>query len=329
MRILGLGLVIASLGFMGCAANAEEPGSGSGTASGGSGGSGSHTTGGNGGGWPSGGSGGGSGAVSVGGAPSGGGGGSETGNELTCDGVDDDQNGVIDDVDKGKDGVCDCLKIATLGAPGKSGAGNVFANWLATRTDFGAMALGAADLTSALLAGYEVIIAQDVSTKTFFGGTGGYSQAEVNVLNDWVNAGGGFMAIGGYENEYSIYDANVLLEPFGLTFLGQQLFAGGPSTVSSWVTPHPLTDGITLIGVDNGHAAAGAGTALGSQNGYDLLRAHTVGQGRIVMWGDEWITYDSEWLLHPEYQVELFWVNILKWLSPPDVCQVPIPAGIK
>ena len=46
----------------------------------------------------------------------------------------------------------------------------------------------------------------------------------------------------------------------------------------------------------------------------------------VIVFGDEWITYDSEWSQdqHPEYQVEQFWLNIFKWLSPSDECQVPI-----
>jgi hypothetical protein len=50
--------------------------------------------------------------------------------------------------------------------------------------------------------------------------------------------------------------------------------------------------------------------------------------GRVVVWGDEWITYDSEWADVEDQQVELFWLNILKWLSPPKTCQVPIPPDI-
>jgi hypothetical protein len=46
------------------------------------------------------------------------------------------------------------------------------------------------------------------------------------------------------------------------------------------------------------------------------------------VWGDEWITYDSEWQDVEDQQVELFWLNILKWLSPPMTCQVPIPPDI-
>src|SRR5690606_5076652 len=51
-------------------------------------------------------------------------------NEDTCDGIDNDGNGIIDDVDVGRDGICDCLMIATLGEPGVWGEGDVFATWL-------------------------------------------------------------------------------------------------------------------------------------------------------------------------------------------------------
>src|SRR4051812_41188923 len=37
------------------------------------------------------------------------------GSEAACDGVDENDNGIIDDVDKGKDGLCDCLHIGFLG----------------------------------------------------------------------------------------------------------------------------------------------------------------------------------------------------------------------
>jgi hypothetical protein len=58
------------------------------------------------------------------------------------------------------------------------------------------------------------------------------------------------------------------------------------------------------------------------------LQVAEPGDGRVVVWGDEWITYDSEWADVKGQQVELFWLNILKWLSPPKTCQVPIPPGV-
>ena len=39
----------------------------------------------------------------------------------------------------------------------------------------------------------------------------------------------------------------------------------------------------------------------------------------------EWITYDSEWSQHPDYQVQLFWQNIVDWFAPGAHCKVPTP----
>ncbi len=36
-----------------------------------------------------------------------------------------------------------------------------------------------------------------------------------------------------------------------------------------------------------------------------------------------------EWADTQDQQVEHFWLNLLKWLSPPTECQVPIPPRVK
>jgi hypothetical protein len=58
--------------------------------------------------------------------------------------------------------------------------------------------------------------------------------------------------------------------------------------------------------------------------GFEMARAVEVGNGKIFMWGDEWISYDVEWARVGEYQIERLWLNIFKWLSPEKECQVPI-----
>ena len=49
--------------------------------------------------------------------------------EQTCDGIDDDCNGFVDDIDAAGDGICDCLEIALFGQPG-SLASSQFVMWL-------------------------------------------------------------------------------------------------------------------------------------------------------------------------------------------------------
>jgi hypothetical protein len=244
------------------------------------------------------------------------------GSAEVCDGKDNDNNGVADDIDAGGDGICDCLRIATLGQPGEWGVGDVFATWLDERSDNGAVSLGDQVLTAALLEEYQVIVAENVSTLART-----YAPEEVAALDAWVQGGGGFMTLIGYGDPSERTNANTLLAPFGITYLEQQILqktGGSTVPVTGW-QPHPVSMGVTRIGVDNGYPVSGGGTLVASEQGFDMLRAVEVGAGHVLAWGDEWITYDSEWTDHPDYQVELFWLNAIKWLTPAKECQVPVP----
>ncbi len=239
-----------------------------------------------------------------------------------CDGIDNNGDGIIDNLDVGHDGVCDCLRIATLGKPGKWGVGDVFATWLASRSVSGAVDLGSMVLTPALLAPFQVIVAQDVSEIKR-----AYSASEIQALNDWIKQGGGFMTMIGYAEPSEIVNVNSLLAPVGMSYGAEQILAkmgGNTIPVTTW-QPHAVTTGITRIGVDNGYPVAGTGMTLASEGGHDVLKVQEVAMGRVLMWGDEWITYNSEWVEHKDYQVEAFWLNMIKWLTPPKECQVPIP----
>jgi hypothetical protein len=87
-----------------------------------------------------------------------------------------------------------------------------------------------------------------------------------------------------------------------------------------------LTDGVSRIHTDIGVEPDGPNglTLARDQNMHVALQVSQGddANGHIVVWGDEWITYDSEW--EADDQVERFWLNILKWTSPSKVCQVPI-----
>ena len=239
-----------------------------------------------------------------------------------CDGVDNDNNGIIDDLDVGGDGICDCLRIATLGLAGTWGVGDVFAAWLDARSDNGAVDLNDQVLTTALLDEYQVVVAQDVSKMNR-----SYAPEEVMALQQWVQGGGGFMTLIGYADPDELANVNLLLAPYGMSYLPEQILqkqGGNTVPVTNWVA-HPVTQGITLLGVDNGYPVQGMGTTLATEQGYDMLKAQEIGPGHVLMWGDEWITYDSEWTGHPDYQVEQFWLNAIKWLTPAEDCQVPLP----
>jgi hypothetical protein len=239
-----------------------------------------------------------------------------------CDGIDNDGNGVIDDVDVGHDGICDCLRIATLGARGTAGVGDVFASWLSSRSDTGATDLAGATLTASLLAGYQVVVVQDVH------GIGrDYSPDEVAALKAWVEGGGGVMTLIGYADTSERSNVNLLLASFGISYGPEPILAktgGSTVPITEW-TPHPLTLDVTKVGIDNGYPVNGGGTLIARGGGWDVARAATPGKGHVFVWGDEWITFDSEWKDHPDYQVERLWLNAIKWLTPTKECQVALP----
>jgi len=343
---------VSALIWLGCAAT---PGNGGGT--GGSGGNpaagsgglggvgGSAATSGSGGGSGTAGVGGGVGGVSGTGAGSGGvgvsgtgglggvggvGGGS-IGDETTCNGIDDDNDGVIDDVDVGMDGVCDCLTVATLGAPGGAGQGNVFNSWLDARSAAGSVDLGTMTLTAALLAPFQVLVIQNVEGRVF-------SADEIQALQTWVRAGGGLMTLIGYSGANEANSVNTLLAPFDVRYGTQDVMqatctpspipfvcgARESKPVTEWRV-HPIAMGVTQVGMDNGKPVLGSGTVVATGEGFDLAMAVEADAGKVFVWGDEWITFDSDWSGRPEFQLELFWANALKWLTPITTCQVPPP----
>jgi hypothetical protein len=253
-----------------------------------------------------------------------------------CDGIDNDCNGIIDDVDVGHDGVCDCLNIGTIGEIGPwSNGGDVFASWLNARSPQGAVALDDQVLTPELLAPLEIIVALHVDT-TDVSSNGvtahahhAFSDDEVSAFDSWVKKGGGAMSTIGYTSDEAdeVTNVNRLLSPLGMAYSNTKLDLDG--FITTWV-PHPVTMGISSINIENGVEPDGPnGTTLATDSGGRVaLQVTQASNGRVLVWGDEWITYDSEWADVKGQQVELFWLNILKWLSPPKTCQVPIPPDV-
>jgi len=250
--------------------------------------------------------------------------------ETLCDGIDDDGNGVIDDVDVGGDGICDCLSVATLGQPGGAGNGSVFSAWLSMRSTNGATDLADAVLTDELLAPFQVLIIQNVS------GYDAYAPSEVETLQRWVEAGGGVMTLIGYAGADEANNVNGLLAPYGLSYGTVDVMKAtfDLATLASQTAPvvewpgHPLSMGVTAVGMDNGKPVLGNAAIVATGEGHTLAMVTEAGAGKVFLWGDEWITFDSEWVGRPEFQIELFWVNILGYLTPAEECQVAVPPAL-
>jgi hypothetical protein len=254
-----------------------------------------------------------------------------------CDGVDNDSNGIIDDVDAGGDGVCDCLNIATVGHMGPwSNGGNIFASWLDARSPLGAVALGDGELTAETLKPFQIIVVLHAATEGVANkgveapAHHPFSDAEVDAFDAWVRGGGGVMTTIGYSGDEAaeVVNVNKLLSKLGMGYSTSKLGLSG--NVATWMS-HPVTDGISNIFTDNGvEPDINQGTTVASGgDGKVALQVDQLGDGRVAIWGDEWVTYDSEWADVEGQQVELFWLNLLKWLSPPTQCQVPIPPRVK
>lgn len=239
--------------------------------------------------------------------------------ETLCDGLDDDCNGAVDDVDLGGDGICDCLRIGLMGTPGTLPSAN-FQAWLEERgtsvTKFhnvDAPELGLADLQN-----FDVVIIDRLIRL--------YSTEEAQLLADWVSSGAGVMSMTGYTAaEPSWARPNSLLETIGLSYKGGPL-ANGP--ITDFVN-HPVTVGLTSVTFLGGWAvletnASGTNTVVANlpAGGGAAGTVQQRDEGRVFVWGDEWIEFDSEWSTLP--QIEQFWVNILAWLSPRDKCQTPV-----
>jgi hypothetical protein len=238
--------------------------------------------------------------------------------ETICDGKDDDCNGQVDDVDVGKDGICDCLRIGIIGNPGSNPSAN-FQAWLQARgtTVERTHQTAAEAFDAALLDKYDVLIFDRLPRE--------YTTAEAATLQTWMEARGGFVSMTGYTGAVAPdFYTNTLLAPLGLEY--QPGLHSEPVTMFA---VHPVTEGLTSVTFAGGYLVqdlgpnGGKSTVIGSISAGPVAFTHERGKGRAVVWGDEWIEFDSEWKSLPE--IEKFWVNMIAWIGPQDSCQVSVP----
>lgn len=237
--------------------------------------------------------------------------------EEVCNDLDDDCNGIVDDVDVGGDGICDCLNIAIFGNEGANPSSQ-FQAWLeAQGTQVDRISLDATPITQELLGNYDIVIL-DWLVRT-------YSPEEAAVIAEWVAGGGGLMSMTGHTNNNTVVERpNSIIAPMGLSYNPSAGFFSGP--VTQW-TPHPITQMITSVSfygglfIDIVEDGIGENTVIATLPPGPVAVAQVRQDGKLFIFGDEWIEFDSEWQQIPE--IKQLWVNILGWLAPLNYCTIP------
>ncbi len=235
-----------------------------------------------------------------------------------CDDIDNDCDDQIDDVDVGMDGICDCLNIALVGNQGANPSAE-FQAWLeAQGTQVDRISTNPNELLDkATLNKYDIIILDYLVR--------GYTAEEAMTTQTWVEAGGGLMAMTGFTNQQFAADRpNTLIKPMGLSYNTSKGFFSGP--VTQFVA-HPITMGLTSISFFGGLYVDIVQDGVGVNKTIMTLPQGPVGvvqerkNGRLFIFGDEWVEFDSEWKNIP--QIKQFWVQTLSYLGPKESCQVP------
>lgn len=231
------------------------------------------------------------------------------GTETLCDNNDDNGNGIIDDVDVGKDGLCDCISIGFFGEiASDAGAATLsFEGWLTERSgQIPIKHLAATDtLTAEWLSSLQVLIVGGMQARAAQGQSPAFSAAEVAAFDDWIqNRGGGAITLSGYTANISdALPTSELLQHTGLSYDTTSVSGAGVISEGAppvWLTnitapTHPSVEGVNQVGVYYGYPVAGDGVAILSGEGYVLAMAKEWGNGRVFAFADEWITQDATW----------------------------------
>jgi hypothetical protein len=239
--------------------------------------------------------------------------------ETKCDGIDDDCNGKVDDLDVGHDGICDCIRIGLLGKPGYYGSNN-FQKWLQDRgtTVTRVQNSTTEPLTSAQLASFDMVIVDWLLRA--------YSDTELQEFKGWLEGNHGVLALSGFAPAYDVSYPNSLIKLIGLQLGGADVISG--DNVVDTFMPHAITTGVQSVQFYGGSDVSEiAGGLTGTHTTFATLKGQTVGvvhegkTARGIVWGDEWIEFDSAWAARPD--INRLWANIVSFLTPR--CEVPPP----
>jgi hypothetical protein len=162
---------------------------------------------------------------------------------------------------------------------------------------------------------------------------------------------------------------NQLMAPFGISFGSDTTYvqndcpnppslcycAYGSIPFETWVTDAvpDITKNLQKIGVFMGRpiTCTGSDCLVVATNTVDNVPSKTVGvakqvgNGRVFAWGDEWVTYTSQWGLTPDpqyddavkyaqcvgytphtsYTVPQFWYNVFRWVAQTSCLTIIVP----
>lgn len=262
------------------------------------------------------------------------------------------------------DAGCTCFNIASIGQLGTFGDNtSELIDWLNGQSSAAvAVYQTKPALTADFLRQYDVIILQWLSD-----GQGGpywqFSSGEIQALSDWVNAGGGLIALSGFEpSSDEVAPLNSLLSFTDISYNTDDILGACPATlpctcwantvpVGPWA-PGPIGYDITQVGayhgrsINPGSATVDASSQLDASNAVVYAAHETVGSGHVFAWCDEWVTYTSQWLGVPTgaaaaqytdptsscyekaaaqvYQVPQFWYNAISYAAQATSCSFTI-----
>jgi hypothetical protein len=161
-------------------------------------------------------------------------------------------------------------------------------------------------LTSDVLASFDVIIL-DRLLRT-------YTADEASAMQAWVKQGGGLLSLTGFYNspDPDVTRPNSLLAPLGGQYLSQLFATQGTDTITDFV-PGPVTTGIQMLPFAGGYGCQvePPWTTYAFDADIPVGMFEDYGNGRVDMWGDEWVEYSMEW---PSSDAQVFWQNAIDWL---------------
>jgi len=280
------------------------------------------------------------------------------GNVIVADG-----GGETTTCDGGDACTCPPFKLAVIGKPGKWGANpngdpdTALQDWLNSSSAGTAQVDNFKErptLTPDFLASYSVIILASLGDDSNNGPWWSFSADEIAAFRAWVENGGGVITLSGYSGDPNeVNPANQLIGFSGVKYSGDGVWCAcadqatcsctHSNTLSDWNRSDPvvasLATGMTYVGFDNGRAIvapADAHVAATAGGGANVLVGKLVAKGRVLAYGDEWVTYTSQWtgagnpsandpncqghLPQDKYQMAQFWYNLIRWAQPAASC---------